>query len=139
MFSANKKGAPVTAPTPYRSDRWVTPGVVVTLIVCVLLGLVSVVAAAAWLTSIGSDPGPMLEFVLQSIGGLTGSASLVLQLANRRTNTKTERNTGQQAAEIGALADAVYTVADALPKPVRRHEAPLTAPYREAAPAPRGS
>lgn len=128
----------MTAP-PFRSDRWITPGVVVTLICAVLIGLLAVVAASAWLTSLGKDPGPMFQFVLQSIGGLTGSASLVLQLANRRTNTKTERNTGQQAAEIGALADAVYSVADALPRPVPRHQAPHTAPYMEAAPAPRGS
>lgn len=119
---------------PYKSDRWVTPAVVVTLIICVLMGLLAVVAAAAWLTSLGKDPGPMFDFVTTSLGALTGAASLVLQLANRKTNTKTERNTG-------VLASAVYEVADKMPQPVPRHAAYDDTAYVDmsAAPAPRGS
>jgi hypothetical protein len=98
------------------------------------------VAAAAWLTSIGKDPGPMFDFVITGVGGLTGSASLVLQLANRKTNTKTERNVGLLTSHTGQLADAVYEVADSMPRPVPRHSAGDTA-YLDmsAAPAPRGS
>jgi hypothetical protein len=103
----------VTAP-PYKSDRWVTPGVVVALILAVLVALLAVVGAAAWLTAIGKDPGPMFDFVTGAAGALTGSASLLLQMANRKTATKTERNTG-------VLASAVYEVADAMPRPVPRH------------------
>ena len=130
----------VTSPPPYKSDRWITPGVVVTLILSVLVGLLAVVAAAAWLTSLGKDPGPMFDFIATSIGGLTGSASLVLQLANRKTATKTERNTGVLASHTGQLADAVYEVADSMPRPVPRHLADDdTAVMTSAAPAPRGS
>lgn len=120
--------------TPYKSDRWITPGVVIALILAVLAGVLGVVGAAAWLTSIGKDPGPMFDFVITAIGGLTGSASLVLQLANRKTNTKTER-------EVGYLANAVYDVADAMPRvTVPRHSAGDTG-YIDSrgAPAPRGS
>jgi hypothetical protein len=123
-------GAPVEY--PYKSDRWVTPAVIVTLILAVLAGLVSVIAAAAYLTSIGKDPGPMYDFVVTSIGGLTGSASLVLQLANRKTNTKTERNTGLIASQVPVLAQRqdqlAAAVEDALYEP---------APTVAAAPGPR--
>jgi hypothetical protein len=113
--------------------------VVVTLILAVLIGLLSIVLAAAWLTSIGKDPGPMFDFVLTGVGGLTGSASLVLQLANRKTATKTERNVGILSSHTGYLADAVIDVADAMPRPPARHASDDTVLQTRAAPAPRGS
>ncbi|MET0996266.1 MAG: hypothetical protein ABWY20_20265 [Mycobacterium sp.] len=131
----------MTTPVPYKSDRWITPGVVVTLIIAVTIGLLAVVTAAAWLTSLGKDPGPMYDFVTGAIGGLTGSASLVLQLANRKTATKTERNTGALLNHTGDLTNAVYEVADAMPRirPPARHVDPDDTAYMGAAPGPRGS
>lgn len=113
------------------SDRWITPSVVITGILTAGVVLVAVVAAVAWLTDRGLDPDPMLKLVAQVGSGLAGVLSLLLQLVNRRTVTKTERNTG-------VLASAVYDVADAMPKPVPRHAYPETAEM-SAAPGLRGS
>jgi nitrate reductase gamma subunit len=115
------------------SDRWVTPRVVVAGIAAVTLLLLAALAAVLWLTEKGLDPDPMLRLVAQIAGGASGVFSLLLQLAQRRTVAKTERNTG-------VLANAVYDVADAMPRPVARHSYPETAeaPAYGAAPA-RGS
>jgi hypothetical protein len=73
------------------SDRWVTPRVVV----AGLAGLVVVAAIAAvtYLSAIHVDPAPMLKLAGVLAGGLSGLASLALQLAQRRTVAKVERNT----------------------------------------------
>lgn len=117
------------------SDRWITPGVVIAgLLVSgvVVLGLAGMLT---YLADRGVDPGPVLKLTGQIGGGLAGVVSLLLQLVNRKTVTKTERNTG-------VLAEAVFEVADKLPRPVPRHAADPTtvaADYMGAAPAPRGS
>lgn len=115
------------------SDRWVTPAVVVVGLVCATVVVLGCAACVTYLTQRGVDPDPMLKLVGQIVAAVTGPASLVLQLANRRSVTKTERNTG-------VLANAVYDVADALPRPVARHAAnPPTVAMTSAPPAPRGS
>lgn len=122
----------------YKSDRWVTPGVVIVGIVAVAAVVLGVVAAVTYLADRGIDPDPMLRLVAQVGSGAAGVLSLLLQLINRRTVTKTERNTG-------VLADAVYDVADALPRPVAAPAPPRHAYGDEtrvmngAAPGPRGS
>lgn len=117
------------------SDRWITPRVVVVglLVVGALLALL--IAATAWLTSLGLDPAPMLDLIREWTTALAAVGALVIQLANRASVTKTERNTG-------VLASAVYEVADAMPQRVPRHAGPdsdtVLAPAYKAAPTPQG-
>jgi hypothetical protein len=111
------------------SDRWVTPAVIVTgLLVagglCALL-----IAAVAYLSARGVDPDPMLKTVGALVAAATSVGTLLLQLVNRQTVAKTERNTG-------VLAAAVYDVADAIPRPGGPRHAYLE---QEAAPAASGS
>jgi hypothetical protein len=114
-----------------QSDRWVTPGVVVAGLVCATVVVLGIAGAVTYLTERGIDPDPMLRLVAELGGALSGLLSLALQLVNRRTTTKVERNTG-------VLANAVSDVADALPRPVARHAAePDTAAYMAAPPGPR--
>jgi hypothetical protein len=116
-----------------QSDRWITPGVVVAGLLCGTVALLGVAGCVTYLADRGVDPDPMLRLVAEVGGALSGLASLLLQLVNRRTTAKVERNTG-------VLASAVYDVADALPQPVARHAAqPATAAYGKAPPGPRGS
>lgn len=121
------------------TDRLITPAVVVTFLIVGGVCVALTVAAVAYLTARGLDPDPMLKLIGALVAAVSSTGTLVLQLANNSRTAKTEKNTGQQANQIGVLADAVYTVADALPRPVPRHSASPTAPYTEAAPAPRGS
>jgi hypothetical protein len=115
------------------SDRWVTPAVVVTALLCGTLVVLSVAGCVTYLTARGIDPDPMLRLVAQVATGLGSLGTLVLQLVTRRTTSKVERNTG-------VLATAVYDVADALPRPVPRHAHPETTEVdMRGAPGPRGS
>jgi hypothetical protein len=129
------------------SDRWVTPGVIVVGIVCATVAVLGSVACVTYLTERGVDPDPMLKLVGEVVAAVSGFASLLLQLVNRRTTTKVERNTGVLASHTDALASAVYDVADAMPRPVPpaappRHLYPDTEampPVSSGAPGPRGS
>lgn len=115
------------------SDRWVTPAVLVAGLVCCTVAVLGIAACVTYLADRGIDPDPMLRLVAEVGGAASGALSLVLQLANRRTTAKTERNTG-------VLANAVSDVADALPRPVARHAAdPATVAMHGTAPGPRGS
>ena len=108
--------------TPMReTDRYLTPGVVVTLLLVLGVVLLGTIGCVAWLTSIGRDPDPMLKLVGAWVAAGSSTVTLVLQLANRATVAKTERNTG-------VLANAVYEVADKMPQPVPRHAAADTVP-----------
>jgi hypothetical protein len=115
------------------SDRWVTPAVVVSGLLCATVVVLGVAGCVTYLAQRGIDPDPVLRLLAEVGAAVSGVGSLLLQLVNRRTTTKVERNTG-------VLAAAVYDVADALPRPVARHAAdPPTAAYMEAPPGPRGS
>jgi hypothetical protein len=136
----------VTVSDPYTrgSDRWVTPAVVVTGLLVVGVVLLSLIAATAWLTREGVNIDPMLQLMREWVTTVAALGALVLQLANRSSVTKTERNTGQLKAETGALASAMYEVADAMPRvvpPAARHAPHDATAYleREGAPAARGS
>jgi hypothetical protein len=110
------------------SDRWLTPGVLITLILCATVCTLGVIGGVMWLTERGIDPDPMLKLAAQALAAVGGLGSFVVTLASRRTMTKVERNTGH-------LENAVYAVHDALPRPVpARHEA--TVWMQSAAPAP---
>lgn len=122
----------MTSPAERQSDRYITPAVVVALIVVGGLVVLGVFAACAWLTSIGRDPEPLVRLVGTLVAAATGLGTFVLQLANRATVAKTERNTG-------TLASAMYEVADAMPRPVARHAVTDDTVAMSAAPGPRGS
>jgi hypothetical protein len=123
----------VTSPAVRQSDRYITPAVVVALIVVGGLVVLGVFGACAWLTSIGRDPEPLVRLVGTLVAAATGLGTFVLQLANRATVAKTERNTG--GARVSGLRGG------------RRHAqaGPPHAAYDDdtvqmsAAPAPRGS
>jgi hypothetical protein len=150
----------IPAPPPFKSDRWVTPGVIIAFLVVAGLLIALVVAATAWLTSIGRDPEPLVRLVASLVAAAAGLGTFVLNLAGRRTATKTERNTGvgfgSVRAELDevkrgqqAMAEALWDVADALPRPPGAHAHPETliarnhnmppVPINGAAPASRGS
>lgn len=114
------------------TDRYLTPAVVVTLILVVGGVVATTVCAVAWLTVQGLDPDPMLRLLAQITAAATGTATFILQIANRATVAKTERNTG-------VLANAVYEVADAMPRAVPRHAAGDDTVAMTAAPPVRGS
>jgi hypothetical protein len=114
------------------SDRWITPAIVVVLLLCGTLVVLAGIGSVAYLTARGIDPDPMLKLAGELLAAVSGTVSLVLQLANRRTTTKVERNTGR-------LEAAVWDVHDALPRP-SRHAYPETAAVdMNVAPGPRGS
>jgi hypothetical protein len=99
--------------------------------------LLALIGACAWLAREGVDIDPMLQLMREWVTTVAAIGALALQLANRSSVTKTERNTGQ-------LANAVYEVADAMPRvvpPAARHAPHDATAYleREAAPTPRGS
>jgi hypothetical protein len=85
----------------------------------------------------------MLQLMREWVTTAAALGALALQLANRSSVTKTERNTGQLKAETGALASAMFEVADAMPRPrpLARHGDPDETRYLETrgAPGPRGS
>ena len=126
----------MTSPDIRASDRWVTPGVIIVGLLVVGLVLVVLVAATAWLTHEGVDVDPMLQLMREWATTAAAIGALLLQLANRSSVTKTERNTG-------VMAGALYEVADAMPRPrpPARHADPDDTRYLETrgAPAARGS
>lgn len=137
MLPCGRDAGPTFEDSPVRdSDRFINPRVVALLIVCATVLLLAVIAALTWLTDRGMDPDPVLKLTAQVGGGVAGVLSLLLQLVNRATLAKTERNTGLAAqqelpalrAELEAntddtrqLAGALNRVAEALPRPVPRH------------------
>lgn len=90
-----------------QSDRYVTPGVVIaglTLATVVLLGIVGAVTFLTWQ---GFDPAPVVELVANLVAALGALGTLVLQLVNRATVAKVERNTGAIASgELERLSPA---------------------------------
>jgi hypothetical protein len=106
-----------TGPDFRASDRYVTPGVIMVALFVAGVVLVVVAGSVAYLTSRGIDPDPMLKLVATVGGGLFSLGTFILQLVNRPTQAKTERNTGVLAAHVGGLTDAVGGLAAAVPAP----------------------
>lgn len=130
------------------SDRWITPGVVIIGLLCATLAVLATIGGVAYLTARGVDPDPLLKMAAQAVTALGALGSFVVTLATRRTAAKTERNTGVLAAEHRQVAEAVYDIADTMPRPPAappRHSypdtevRPLVPPINGAAPAARGS
>ena len=81
-----------------QSDRYVTPGVVIWGLVLGTLVLLAILGAVTFLTWQGYDPAPVVELVANLVAALGALGTLVLQLVNRATVAKVERNTGAIAA-----------------------------------------
>lgn len=135
---------------PYKSDRWITPGVVVAFLIVAGLLIGLMVGATAWLTSIDRDPEPLVRLTASLLAAAGALGSFALNLAQRRTATKTERSVGTELPAVRAelanvragqhrMAEALWDVADALPRPVPRHAAdPPTVATNGATPTLRG-
>lgn len=89
------------------SDRWVTPGVIVAGILTAGVVVLGIGAGVVYLTANGRDPDPILRLVAQIVTAVGSLGTLLLQLANRQTVAKTERNTGLLAREVAYVAEAV--------------------------------
>lgn len=119
--------------TPRRqSDRWVTPGVVVTGLLVLGVLVLAVLAAVTWLATQHVDPDPVLRLVVQAVAAAGGLGTFVLQLASRRTTAKVERNTG-------VLGNGVVGVLEQLEEVRGRHAGPPAAPEQRTGPAAQGS
>lgn len=105
----------MTAHRPPRADdRWLTPGVVVVLILAGTVVCVCVLAAVTYLTARGYDPQPVVTLAGTLVAAVAAAGNFVLSLLTRRTTTRVERNTGEMARNTGDLASGVYDVADRL-------------------------
>jgi hypothetical protein len=83
-----------------RSDRWITPPVVVGMLFCGTVVILAVIASVTFLTWRGLDPDPMIRLTAQ-VGAAVFSAGTFIQgLAQRRTTTNVERKTGQLEAAV---------------------------------------
>jgi hypothetical protein len=99
-----------------RSDRWVTPGVIVAAMALGTLVVLSVVASVTYLTARGADPDPMLRLAAEVAGSVALVANLLLTLTGRAGQAKVERNTGQ-------LTTAVVETLEVLEEERGRHAA----------------
>lgn len=96
------------------SDRWVTPGVVVVLVLAGTVVLLAVLAAVTYLTARGYDPQPVVALTGTLVAASAGVGTFLLNLAGRRTGAKTER-------EVGRLASGVVEVLTELDARRGRH------------------
>jgi hypothetical protein len=101
----------------YASDRWVTPGVICTALLVGGAVVASVVGSVAYLTARGIDPDPLLKLAATLVGAVGSVGTFVLQLAQRTTAAKTERNTGVLVGAVDDLAAVVPAVLPAAPAP----------------------
>lgn len=76
------------------SDRWITPGVIISAIISASVVVLGIGAGLVWLAYKGIDSDPVLKLVAQVVTAIGSLGTLLLQLANRQTAAKTERNTG---------------------------------------------
>jgi hypothetical protein len=109
----------MTSPVPdfRKSDRWITPGVVIAFVI--VLGITACVVAlsVAYLTARGIDPDPMLKLVTTTVGALGSLGTFVLQLVNRSTTAKVERNTGMLPAAVSTAVSTAVAAATPAPEP----------------------
>ena len=127
------------------SDRLVTPAVVITMLVIAGLLVAGTIGSVTYLTARGLDPEPMFKLVGIAVTGLASLGTFVLQVANRATLAKTERNTAALAPggepvplaeHLQTVTGAVYDVQDALPRPAVRGSYEDTVIGHRTAPAP---
>lgn len=89
-----------------RSDRWLTPAVVIVGIIAGALVVVIVAVLVAYMVARGIDPGPVVQLAGTAGTGLAALAGVVLQLVSRRSQTNTERAAGVLAAELSRANNA---------------------------------
>jgi hypothetical protein len=118
--------------TVRNTDRWVTPGVIITGLLVAGVVVLSVVAAVAYLAARGVDPDPLLRLVASLVAAVGSLGTLALQLTTRATTAKVERNTGR-------LNSATERVVQELDKRAGRHASPPTDPMGTAPAAAPGS
>lgn len=78
---------------------------VATAIVCGSLVVLGVAALVAYMTARGIDTGPVVQLATSAAGGLVSLGTLTLQLVGRRTQTRTDRNTGLLASAVAGQLD----------------------------------
>lgn len=93
----------------YASDRYITPGVIVSLILSGALIVCGLGGAVTYLTARGIDAGPVVQLVGVLVTAVTAVGHFLLSLVGRTTSAKIERNTGQWAAATGAIVDHLDT------------------------------
>lgn len=105
------------------SDRWMTPWVVVVLIVAGTLVVLAVLAAVTYLTARGFDPEPIVQLTGTLVAAAAASGNFVLSLVKRKAEAKVERH-------VGVLGNGVVRALDELEAARGRHAYP---PVRDAA------
>lgn len=127
---------------PYRSDRWVTPAVVVTGVIAAAVVVLGVAGLVAYLSVRGVDAGPLVQLVTAVLAAVGSLATLGLQLVGRRTQTKVERTTGRLASAVADQLIEVRPRSTRLPEtatqprgvyvpPGKHHQDSATAPGRQ--------
>lgn len=110
---------------PHRvSDRWLTPAVVVALVLMGGIVCLGVLAAVTYLTAQGYDPQPVVQLATTLVGAAAALGTFLQGLVTRKTTTKVERNSGQ-------LGMAALRALDQLEAERGRH----AGPGRKTAPA----
>ena len=119
------------------TDRWITPRVVVVLILAALVVTLAALGSVTYLAARGIDPAPTLKLAGQLATAATSTITMLLSLSQRRTTTKVERNTGQVKNGLHDLAEVIDARTQRVPLPPvpARHAYPETG----AAPVARGS
>lgn len=120
------------------SDRWITPGVIMILILTAGGIVLAVFGAVTYLTVRGYDAAPVVELVGTLVAAGTGVVTLLLQLIQRRGVAKVERNTGVMASEQSALVEALQPGRHAYPDTMYQPPALPPVPERGTAPAAAG-
>lgn len=100
-----------TSPDFRKSDRWITPGVIITFLIIGGQLVAVVLASVAYLAARGVDPGPLVNLVPILVTAATSLGGFVLTLAGRSTAAKTERNTGTLPGVITEAVTGAVTAA----------------------------
>lgn len=99
------------------ADQWVTPAVVVCLILAGLVVILAVLGCVTYLTTRGFDPQPIVQLVGTLLAAAAASGNFMLSLIKRKHETKVER-------QVGRLATGVIRTVDQLEAERGRHAGP---------------
>lgn len=94
------------SPARRASDRWVTPAVVCVLLLVGGVLVLATIGSVTYLQAQGKDPEPMLKLVAQAVTAAGAAGGFLLQLLNRSSSTKAERNSGQAMTSAATAAEA---------------------------------
>jgi hypothetical protein len=99
------------------TDRWITPRVVVALILAAVVVVLAALASVTYLAARGIDPAPTLKLAGGIGTGVLTAINTLLTLSQRRTTTKVERNTGKVVPVLEDLTAAIDKRTRAAPPP----------------------